>query len=113
MYKTHLKDAFPHGAVRLAGDWVPLPRVRPVEAVPGLAERSLRVILADGRNLVDVAFFCHGQHHAGARRLLLEMLPDSVFEFAEGMLGVGAAYNYLRRYYDGADPRLERLYAAV
>jgi hypothetical protein len=65
--------------------------------------------VSDLRNLVDVAHDCHGAHHARARPLPLWRLPDSVFEFARELLGAGKAYEYLRRRYCGADPRLEAL----
>jgi hypothetical protein len=64
----------------------------------------------DPRNLVPVAFDCHGAHHSGAKRLLLSMLPDSVYEFAGEVLGE-AAPGYLARYYRGDDPRLDALSA--
>jgi len=65
----------------------------------------------DERNLVPVAFDCHGAHHSGAKRLLLSSLPDSVFEFAGELMG-GAAADYLARYYRGDDPRLATLLSA-
>jgi hypothetical protein len=67
--------------------------------------------LKDRRNLVPMAFDCHGAHHGGSKRLQLHMLPDPVFEFAAELMGAGAAYEYLRRYYDGSDMRLEFLLA--
>lgn len=75
------------------------------------AGTSARALIADPRNLVPVAFDCHGQHHAAARRLELWRLPDSVFEFAREVLGAGRAYEWLRRRYAGADPRLDALVA--
>lgn len=65
----------------------------------------------DKRNLVPLEFDCHLGHHSGAKRLRLHMLPDSVYEFAEELMGAGAAYEYLRRRYDGSDMRLEFLLA--
>jgi hypothetical protein len=65
----------------------------------------------DARNLVRVAPSCHGNHHNASRRLQLRWLPDSVFEFAAEVMGSGPAYEYLRRYYDGTDPRLTNLLA--
>jgi hypothetical protein len=62
----------------------------------------------DARNLVPIAFDCHGAHHSGAKRLLLSTLPDSVFEFAVDLMG-DAASGYLARYYRGSDPRLDAL----
>lgn len=68
-------------------------------------------LLRDKRNLIPVAFECHDAHHRGAERYRLHMLPDSVFEFAEELMGPGPAYEYLRRHYDGSDMRLELLLA--
>ncbi len=65
--------------------------------------------LKDIRNLVPMAFDCHGAHHSGARRLRLELLPDSAFAFAVELMGAGLAYEHLARYYAGEDPRLEAL----
>lgn len=63
----------------------------------------------DTRNLVPMAFDCHFAHHSGARRLRLEALPDSVFEYAVELLGAGLAFETLGRYYAGDDPRLQAL----
>lgn len=65
--------------------------------------------LRDRRNIVRMDFACHFAHHNASRRLWLEVLPDSVFEFAAELMGAGAAYEYLARYYRGEDPRLEAL----
>ncbi|MDQ3274639.1 MAG: hypothetical protein M3Q39_06300 [Actinomycetota bacterium] len=48
-------------------------------------------------------------HHAHSVPLRLQVLPDSVYEFAREVLGAGLAYNTLRRAYSGQDPRLEAL----
>lgn len=64
----------------------------------------------DERNLVWVAFDCHGGHHSGAARLKLSVLPDEVFEFAAGLMGADRAALYLGRYYAGDDPRLDALW---
>lgn len=66
-------------------------------------------LLRDARNLVPMAFVCHGEHHSRMRPLPLEVLPDSVFEFAAEVLGRGRAFNYLRRHYNGGDARLDAL----
>jgi len=66
-------------------------------------------LVADKRNLMWLAFDCHGSHHSGARRLPLGRLPDSVFEFALEVLGAGPAHEYLRRRYSGEDARLDAL----
>jgi hypothetical protein len=63
----------------------------------------------DARNLVPVAFDCHNAHHLRSRPLELRMLPDSVFAFGREVLGAGRAYERLRRYYAGGDPRLDAL----
>ena len=62
----------------------------------------------DERNLVWVAFECHGAHHGRSRPLELLVLPDSVFAFARELMGA-AGFDYLRRRYAGEDPRLEAL----
>jgi carbon storage regulator len=66
-------------------------------------------LVADHRNLVPLATDCHVSHHNRSRTLRLEVLPDSVFEFAEEVLGAGPGYEYLRRFYAGEDKRLDRL----
>ena len=71
--------------------------------------RDVRALLGDQRNLVAVTDRCHGNHHSRARPYRLGMLPDSVFEFAAEVLGAGKAYNWLRRHYNGEDPRLDAL----
>lgn len=74
-------------------------------------ERTSRMgaLLADRRNIVMLAFRCHGAHHNRTEVLSLEKLPDSAFEFASELLGPEAAYVYLRRRYAGDDARLDRL----
>jgi hypothetical protein len=56
-----------------------------------------------------MTFECHGGHHSGATRLCLSRLPDSVFAFAAEVMGAGAAYEYLGRFYSGEDARLDAL----
>jgi hypothetical protein len=68
-----------------------------------------RTLLRDARNLVPVAWDCHAAHHQRGRPFPLAALPDSVYEFAEETLGVGPAYEYLRRRYAGPDARLDGL----
>lgn len=75
------------------------------------AERNRR--LKDRRNIVPMDWGCHFRHHSGERRLYLDALPDSVFEFAQEVMGAGAAYEFLRRYYKGEDARLEALLVAA
>lgn len=74
----------------------------------GHASRPLKVLLADERNLVPAAHVCHGSHHAASQRYRLDMLPDSVFEFAAEVLRE-RAHGYLRRRYAGEDARLDAL----
>jgi hypothetical protein len=62
----------------------------------------------DPRVLVPLCVPCHFDHH-GTKKLSLRALPDSVFEFAADLLGGPAAYETLRRYYLGSDPRHEAL----
>lgn len=62
----------------------------------------------DPRNLVPVAFACHGAHHGRSRPFELAVLPDEVFTFAGDLLGP-AGFDYLRRRYVGDDQRLEAL----
>lgn len=69
----------------------------------------LKVLVADRRNLVPAAMICHGSHHARSQPYRLDMLPDSVFEFAAEVLGI-RAHAYLERHYQGEDARLDALY---
>jgi hypothetical protein len=73
------------------------------------AQHLRRTEKKDRRNLVPVAVDCHSAHHQRRRPFRLAALPDSVYEFAEEILGVGPAYEYLRRRYAGADARLDGL----
>lgn len=70
--------------------------------------RRLRADASDPRSVVPVAFRCHGDHHSGARRLPLAVLPDAAFDFALEAMGA-ACYDYLLRRYSGEDPRLDRI----
>lgn len=70
-----------------------------------------KTLLKDERNLVPVAFRCHGNHHARSKKYELGMLPDSVFEFGRELLGAGPAHGFLTRAYAGTDPRLDALEA--
>ena len=63
----------------------------------------------DERNLVRVGLRCHAAHHNRTKPYHLSILPDSVFEFAEEVMGPARAFNYLRRYYAGEDRRLAAL----
>lgn len=100
----------------------PLPRGSRPRCVCGCGQRSVHdhhVVyeqhveraggdVKDRRNLVPVAFNCHGAHHGRSRPLELAVLPDSCFVFAGELLGA-AGFDYLRRRYSGEDPRLEAL----
>ena len=66
-------------------------------------------LCADYRNLIPLCPDCHHGHHARTRPLPLSVLPDSVFAFARQVMGDGRAYEWLRRYYVGEDPRLDEL----
>jgi hypothetical protein len=74
--------------------------------------RSLAQCVNDPRNLVGIAFGCHGGQHGASKKLRLERLPDRCFEFAAELLGPGRAYEYLKRRYAGPDARLDRLLEA-
>jgi hypothetical protein len=78
------------------------------DALPADQRALLLALTTDPRNLIAVAFQCHGAHHLGACRYRLGVLPDSVFEFAAEVLGP-RAHGYLRRRYAGADDRLDQL----
>lgn len=70
-------------------------------------------LLEDCRNLIDMCQPHHFAHHDGATgRILTTMLPDEALEFAFELLGP-YAYDYIKRHYEGADPRLESLLAAA
>lgn len=76
-------------------------------------DRSFNKLREDGRNRVWMAMACHlGGQHGGSARLPVVKLPDSVFEFGLEVFGAGRAYNHLRRYYRGEDPRLDALLVA-
>lgn len=51
---------------------------------------------------------CHGKHTNGSRKIRLKELTDENLEYAFALLGPKAA-DYLRRHYDGNDPRLTAL----
>jgi hypothetical protein len=52
---------------------------------------------------------CHERHTRWQRLVPLIALRDTNIEFVAHWLGDLAAYSYLRRYYDGYDPRVEAL----
>jgi hypothetical protein len=74
---------------------------------------AYRTLERDETNLVPIARVCHDAHHGRTKVLPLWRLPDSAFEFARDWLGAGPAYEYLRRRYTGADPRLDSLLDAA
>lgn len=64
----------------------------------------------DTQNLVPLCRSCHAAHHSRANPLPSRVLPDSAFAFARGLMGAGAAYEYIRRrYVAGNDPRVAEL----
>jgi hypothetical protein len=63
----------------------------------------------DERNLIPLCLGCHAAHHSRMGTLPLSALPDGVFAFAQELLGGPAAFEMLRRYYAGRDPRLDAL----
>ncbi len=77
-------------------------------ALPAPDREHLAALVSDPRNLVAVAFECHGAHHGRSVPYELSVLPDSVFEFAAEVLGP-RAHGYLRRRYAGRDARLDEL----
>ena len=60
----------------------------------------------DPRNALRLCVSCHSSHHHRGRVLPLVALRDANLQFAFELLGAGA-YDYLRRYYRGPDPRLD------
>lgn len=62
----------------------------------------------DPRNSIALCDSCHMAHHQRGRVLPLSALRDENFTFAFELMGP-AAYDYLRRYYDGEDERLDAL----
>lgn len=65
----------------------------------------------DSRDALLLCAACHQSHHHRGRVLPLTALRDENCEFAFELLGT-AAYDYLRRYYAGEDPRLDALLEA-
>lgn len=70
---------------------------------------SLAELRGDGRNLIPMCLKHHASHHNRFAVLPAATLPFGVFEFAEELMGPGAAFEYLRRTYRGDDPRLDYL----
>lgn len=68
-------------------------------------ERHAPALREHESNLVGVCRHHHLAHHNAQPRIPLAALPDCVFELARS-LG-SQAMHYLRRYYGGADPRLD------
>lgn len=62
----------------------------------------------DLRNGLTCCTSCHMSHHRRGAVIPVALLPDDALAYAAETLGV-AAYDYLRRYYAGDDPRLEGL----
>ena len=59
-------------------------------------------------NALALCVSCHMSHHQRGRPLPLSALRDENYAFAYELMGP-AAYDYLRRYYDGDDERLDAL----
>lgn len=66
----------------------------------------------DPRNRLVLCPACHPDGPRGSARLPIAAVPDSAFEFAAELLGPGKAYNELRRFHEGEDPRLDALLEA-
>ena len=77
--------------------------------IAGKDKALYRQLYKDERNLMNVEKRPHDDHHSGAKRFKLTDLRDSVYEFGVEVMGAGRTYNFLRRRYDGEDPRLEAL----
>lgn len=78
-----------------------------------LAERELWEWDLD--NGIPICRACHDQHHypgVACRPLPICLLPDHCVDYAFRILGA-YAYDYLRRYYAGDDPRLDSRLAAA
>lgn len=67
----------------------------------------------DPDNSLTLCFVCHSSHHRKGRYTVpLIALRDENYAFAFDLMGP-AAYDYLRRYYVGEDPRLDALLSGV
>lgn len=65
----------------------------------------------DPRVALTLCLACHTRHHRRTEGSIeLTLLPASAYEYAEELMGAGAAYEYLRRRYIGEDERLDRLF---
>lgn len=65
----------------------------------------------DGTNQLALCRDCHAWTHR-EKRLPTLLIRDVTITFARDLLGPGAAYEYLRRYYDPfGDPRVDALLA--
>lgn len=64
----------------------------------------------DPHNAFAICTGCHTKHHgANGPKIQLTLLRDENYQFAASLMGSGRAYEYLRRRYDGDDPRLDAL----
>lgn len=70
-----------------------------------IKQEGRREYLWDTRNAFRICHDCHGQHTVRARKIKLTELTDENYEFAFFFWGQRAG-SYLRRHYDGDDPRL-------
>jgi hypothetical protein len=76
----------------------------------GVYEQKLRHLglpLWDPANALRLCLACHAKHHSPNHKLTLSVLRAQNIRYAFDVLGE-RAYEYLRRRYQGADPRLER-----
>lgn len=69
-----------------------------------LKQKGLYDMIWDTRNALRLCHGCHAAHTLGYRRVKLDRLTDDNYEFALLIFGMGAS-QYLRRHYNGKDPR--------
>lgn len=71
-----------------------------------LRRRGRMDLVWDTRNSMRVCPDCHRRHTIGMDRIKLQHLSDDHYQFAFYLMGA-AAHSYLRRMYNGRDPRLD------
>lgn len=62
--------------------------------------------LFDPRNALRLCESCHSRHTTASQRIPMESLRDENIDYAFEILGA-YAYDYLHRYYDGTDGRVQ------
>lgn len=67
----------------------------------------------DPRNRLVVCPACHPDGARGGRKLAIEHVRDEMIAFAVDTAGPGPAYNELRRWIEGTDPRVDALLRAA